>query len=644
MLSLVKPRKIAALAYPPVFTSVGGDLCQFVAVQEIPNFGLHGYYAISIEPLPKWSHASTNSAKKAKLKPKHFADCFKDTCKLAEEAYHSKNKPDKPASSSLSSSQQPASQQQLLESADKNSQELVDPKNAEAGSGNKKKQPNDCERISRPTPKFVPFPPIPYQSYRKEIAGFESRPTWGRSRYFERLIDESPHLPTDLDVSQADALLHGISDKTFKKAENHGPCAISETRRRVERMMDLPPCALDPGEAMPPPGSPYTCCPKREPVIDTHCVDMCLSEQDFYPCEERSSVSLRGGSDSGSCCNSQNRRSRSRTSSNSRINDINSRQYYAAQFPRQQRNEHTTRYGSINDDTDGTLDVDTSIQNITTTSRYLDPEKSGNFKWLEDMEHVTFSDPTEMSFTGSDSRARMRSFSSNTTMNGGSPDFDEEPPINEELHPEELMPRAAERMHSSKLHHSQRSSSPPGRSSSCYPNNRSYTHDSWEQQTGLSHINEDIEPSIAVVRRRYAKSREASNRRPEIHEKTYRWKEIVDETEPSRNESLCSKDVNRMSSFDPEYLDYIEAVRSDHDYCCEDEDEEIEKPRYSNRISGPAMDRDMLQYSKKLMRPPKPPPSSGRVIMPLSKQSQRKQRILEMEETNSPDVNVNEDE
>lgn len=47
----------------------------------------------------------------------------------------------------------------------------------------------------------------------------------------------------DLDMSEADAMLHGISEKTFKKAERFGPCAISNTRKHVERMLDLPPCA-----------------------------------------------------------------------------------------------------------------------------------------------------------------------------------------------------------------------------------------------------------------------------------------------------------------------------------------------------------------------------------------------------------------
>lgn len=148
MLSLVKPEKSAPPAYPPVYTSIGGDLCQFVAVQEIPNFGLHGYYAISMEPLSKWSHASTNAAKKATAKPKHYADCFKDTCKLVESTYRMKNSddPDPPASPSTQSAakETPAESSGPLDSGKTNS-----------------RQQNECENVSKP--QFVPLPPIPFQ-------------------------------------------------------------------------------------------------------------------------------------------------------------------------------------------------------------------------------------------------------------------------------------------------------------------------------------------------------------------------------------------------------------------------------------------------------------------------------------------------
>lgn len=71
MLPLVKRRKTSAElrsitgGHPRVVTSIGGDMCEYVAVQEIPNFGIHGYYALSTEPLPKWWNPRSSTASKA---------------------------------------------------------------------------------------------------------------------------------------------------------------------------------------------------------------------------------------------------------------------------------------------------------------------------------------------------------------------------------------------------------------------------------------------------------------------------------------------------------------------------------------------------------------------------------------------------
>lgn len=162
MLSLVKPGKSLPPVYPPVYTSVGGDLCQFVAVQEIPNFGLHGYYAISTEPLSKWSHASTNAARKAAMKPKHFADCFKDTCKLAETIKSHKKCEEPDPTVTSPSSEAPATQEQQPETSGENSEKLVESKDANKSPG-KTRQQNECEKTPGPTTQFVPLPSIPFQ-------------------------------------------------------------------------------------------------------------------------------------------------------------------------------------------------------------------------------------------------------------------------------------------------------------------------------------------------------------------------------------------------------------------------------------------------------------------------------------------------
>uniref|UniRef100_A0A0A9X7R9 Zinc finger CCCH domain-containing protein 7A n=1 Tax=Lygus hesperus TaxID=30085 RepID=A0A0A9X7R9_LYGHE len=40
---------------PPITTSLSSDFCQYVAVQEIPRFGIHCYFATSTEGIDKWN-------------------------------------------------------------------------------------------------------------------------------------------------------------------------------------------------------------------------------------------------------------------------------------------------------------------------------------------------------------------------------------------------------------------------------------------------------------------------------------------------------------------------------------------------------------------------------------------------------------
>ena len=67
--------------HPRVLTSIGGDLCEYAAVQEIPNFGIHGYYAVSTEPLPKWSNTRKSEDPKAR---KCSVPCYMDSRDLKE--------------------------------------------------------------------------------------------------------------------------------------------------------------------------------------------------------------------------------------------------------------------------------------------------------------------------------------------------------------------------------------------------------------------------------------------------------------------------------------------------------------------------------------------------------------------------------
>lgn len=68
-----------------------------------------------------------------------------------------------------------------------------------------------------------------------------------------------------------------------------------------------------------------------------------------------------------------------------------------------------------------------------------------------------------------------------------------------------------------------------------------------------------------------------------------------------------------------------------------------EEPHYSGRTAGHVLDEEMARYTQKLLRPAKPPPSPGKVTMPLSKQNRRKPTAQEMEYKEQSDENVDED-
>lgn len=40
--------------FPAYTTDCSPDLTEYAAAQDIPNFGVHAYYAISKEPINKW--------------------------------------------------------------------------------------------------------------------------------------------------------------------------------------------------------------------------------------------------------------------------------------------------------------------------------------------------------------------------------------------------------------------------------------------------------------------------------------------------------------------------------------------------------------------------------------------------------------
>lgn len=54
----MREAKYKELMIPPYKVDVSQDMKEFAAFQEIPNFGSHFYYAVSMDPLPEWQNFS----------------------------------------------------------------------------------------------------------------------------------------------------------------------------------------------------------------------------------------------------------------------------------------------------------------------------------------------------------------------------------------------------------------------------------------------------------------------------------------------------------------------------------------------------------------------------------------------------------
>ena len=45
-----------AAEYPAMTAECSGDLLEYAAAQDIPNFGVHAYYAFSSDPITQWDN------------------------------------------------------------------------------------------------------------------------------------------------------------------------------------------------------------------------------------------------------------------------------------------------------------------------------------------------------------------------------------------------------------------------------------------------------------------------------------------------------------------------------------------------------------------------------------------------------------
>ncbi|XP_046814744.1 uncharacterized protein LOC124422392 isoform X5 [Vespa crabro] len=192
MIKLVIPTKRLSSSLPSIYTIIGGGMSEFVAIQEIPNFGLHGYYAISNEPLPLWTQNKTELLKNNENTKKisRFKDSLK--YKMLKEINF----------------QQTASQNNHISNETDTKEE----------------------------------------SERKEISTNETRPCWRTNRYFEKLLDQSPHIATDLEVTTADTLLHILKEKKLDKKEiKNDSCVLSVKKRQFEKMSNFTPSVYESG-------------------------------------------------------------------------------------------------------------------------------------------------------------------------------------------------------------------------------------------------------------------------------------------------------------------------------------------------------------------------------------------------------------
>lgn len=53
--------------FPPCSVECSADLLEYAAAQDIPNFGVHAYYALGREPLPTWENANLDIFPKGAL-------------------------------------------------------------------------------------------------------------------------------------------------------------------------------------------------------------------------------------------------------------------------------------------------------------------------------------------------------------------------------------------------------------------------------------------------------------------------------------------------------------------------------------------------------------------------------------------------
>ncbi|XP_043665304.1 uncharacterized protein LOC122627804 isoform X2 [Vespula pensylvanica] len=197
MIKLVIPTKKLS-SFPSIYTVIGDGMSELAAIQEIPNFGLHGYYAISSEALPLWTQNKAGQLKSNENINK--ISRFKDSLdyKMLKEF-------------------------NLQQTTSRNNDPM--------------KRPIILNEMDTEE-----------ESERKEISTDETRPCWGTNRYFEKLLDQSPHIATDLELTTADTLLHILKDKKLDKKEiQDDSCNLSVKRRQFEKMSNLTPSTCESG-------------------------------------------------------------------------------------------------------------------------------------------------------------------------------------------------------------------------------------------------------------------------------------------------------------------------------------------------------------------------------------------------------------
>ncbi|XP_066600053.1 uncharacterized protein [Prorops nasuta] len=211
-------------------------------------------------PRRKWVHSKPIGPRQILFK---YLPCFKDTCELAKNSDSNKKTVER------QSRVDRLTMENIYSAKATNDRE-------KASKEKEIKSQFDEETTKQISPQML-------QAQRSELPGVESRPCWGTSRYYERLIDQSPHYTADLDLSEADALLHVFKDRKMKlsgKENVNSSCAfVSNRRRQVERMLDLPPCAVDPGDKELSDDESRTCFPEAEEKINISCVDHCFEEE-----------------------------------------------------------------------------------------------------------------------------------------------------------------------------------------------------------------------------------------------------------------------------------------------------------------------------------------------------------------------------